>query len=93
MEKKIPLRQCLGCRQMKPKTDLVRVVKSNQGEIKIDAQGKSPGRGAYLCKEENCLKKTIKTRALERGFSSAIPPELFEELSLQQQTLGRADHE
>lgn len=92
MVKKIPLRQCLGCRQMKPKTDLVRVVKTPQGDIKIDKQGKLPGRGAYLCKEENCLKKTMKSRALERGFSKAIDPKIFEELTLQLAREEVAEH-
>lgn len=82
MAKKIPHRLCLGCRTMLPKADLTRVVRSPLGEIKLDMQGKMPGRGAYLCKEENCLKKTIKSRALERGFSCAIPPEIYEQLTL-----------
>lgn len=80
--KKIPLRQCLGCREMKPKDQLLRVVKSPDGGIKFDQKGKLPGRGAYLCKEEPCIKKANKTRALERGFSKPIPSELYEEINL-----------
>lgn len=80
MAKKIPLRQCVGCREMKPKSDLVRVVKNAQGEIQLDVQGKMPGRGAYLCTEDICLKKTQKSKALERGLSAQIPVEVYASL-------------
>ena len=80
MEKKIPMRQCLGCREMKPKRELVRVVKSPVGEISLDFRGKAPGRGAYVCRSAQCLKKAIKSRALERAFSTAIPPEIYSHL-------------
>lgn len=82
MMKKIPLRQCIACREMKQKNDLLRVVKSPTGEIKFDLQGKMPGRGAYLCKEELCFKKITKSRALERCFSKPIASELYEEIQL-----------
>ena len=77
MEKKIPMRQCLGCREMKPKRELIRVVRSPEGEISLDFRGKAPGRGAYLCPDPQCLKKAIKARALERAFSAQIPPEIY----------------
>lgn len=80
MAKKIPLRQCLGCRVMKPKSVLVRVVKNADAEISLDPQGKLPGRGAYLCSEESCLKKILKSRALERALSAQISPELYSDL-------------
>lgn len=80
MSKKIALRQCTGCREMMPKSDLVRVVKSAQGTVQLDKQGKLPGRGAYLCKKELCLKKIQKSKALERGLSTCIPPEVYDEL-------------
>ena len=80
MEKKIPMRQCLGCREMKPKRELIRVVRSPEGEISLDFRGKAPGRGAYVCPDPQCLKKAIKARALERAFSAQIPPEIYQRL-------------
>ncbi len=80
MEKKIPMRQCLGCREMKPKRELIRVVRSPEGEISLDFRGKASGRGAYVCPKPECLKKAIKTRALERAFSAQIPPEIYARL-------------
>ena len=83
MEKKIPMRQCLGCREMKPKKDLIRVVRSPEGEISLDFKVKASGRGAYVCPDPRCLKKAIKARALERAFSAQIPPEIYERLESQ----------
>ena len=83
MEKKIPMRQCLGCREMKPKKELIRVVRSPEGEISLDFKGKASGRGAYVCPDPGCLKKAIKARALERAFSAQIPPEIYERLESQ----------
>ena len=80
MQKKIPMRQCLGCREMKPKKELIRVVRSPEGAISLDFRGKAPGRGAYLCRSGECLKKALKSRALERAFSAQIPPEVHERL-------------
>ena len=80
MEKKIPLRQCLGCRDMKPKKELIRVVRSPDGEISLDFKGKASGRGAYLCPEPACLKKAVRAKALERALSVSIPPEIYEKL-------------
>ena len=83
MEKKIPMRQCLGCREMKPKKELIRVVRSPEGEISLDFEGKASGRGAYVCPDPRCLKKAIKARALERAFSAQIPQEIYERLESQ----------
>ena len=80
MQKKIPMRQCLGCREMKPKRELIRVVRSPEGEISLDFKGKASGRGAYVCPDPACLKKAVKARALERAFSAQIPPEVYEKL-------------
>lgn len=80
MPKKIPLRQCLGCREMKEKRALIRVVKSPEGEISLDFKGKKPGRGAYVCPDPVCLAKIKKSRALERAFSAKLPPEVYEAL-------------
>ena len=74
------MRQCLGCREMKPKRELIRVVRSSTGEISLDFRGKAPGRGAYVCPNSACLKKAVKARALERAFSAQIPPEIYERL-------------
>ena len=83
MEKKIPMRQCLGCREMKPKKELIRMVRSPEGEISLEFKGKASGRGAYVCPDPRCLKKAIKARALERAFSAQIPPEIYERLESQ----------
>ncbi len=81
MQKKIPMRQCLGCREMKPRRELIRVVRSPEGEISLDFKGKASGRGAYVCPNPACLKKAVKARALERAFSAQIPPEVYEKLN------------
>ena len=83
MPKKIPLRQCVGCREMKPKKELIRVVKSPEGEVSLDFKGKKPGRGAYVCPDPACLKKARKNRSLERAFDTAIPPEVYDALEAQ----------
>ena len=83
MQKKIPMRQCLGCREMKPKRELIRAVKSPEGEVSLDFKGKAPGRGAYICPKRDCLKKAIKSKALSHAFSMEIPPSVYEELTKQ----------
>ena len=81
MPKKIPERQCLGCRQMKPKTELIRVLKTPEGNICIDKTGKLNGRGAYICDSVDCLKKAIKSKGLERSFKVEIPQNIYDVLS------------
>ena len=81
MQKKIPMRQCLGCREMKPKRELIRVVRSPEGEISLDFKGKAPGRGAYICPAPACLKQAIQAKALERAFSTQIPEAVYEKLN------------
>lgn len=81
MQKKIPMRQCLGCREMKPKRELLRVVRSPEGEVAFDASGKLPGRGAYVCPNPDCFKKAVKTRALDRALEVKIPDEVMERLA------------
>ena len=84
MPKKIPMRQCLGCREMKPKSDLIRVVRApDSSTITLDFKGKAPGRGAYVCPDSACLKKAEKSHALERAFSAAIPDEIYDALARQ----------
>lgn len=82
-QKKIPMRQCLGCREMKPKKELIRVVRSPEGEISLDFRGKANGRGAYVCRDVGCLKKAIRAKALERAFETAIPEEIYALLTAQ----------
>lgn len=76
--KKIPMRKCLGCMEQKPKKELVRVVKSADGDISLDLTGKKNGRGAYICPEVSCLEKAKKAKRLERAFEYAIPAEVYE---------------
>ena len=83
MPKKIPMRQCVGCREMKNKRDLIRVVRSPEGTISLDFKGKLPGRGAYVCPDPACLAKARKSRALERAFETAIPAEVYDQLEQQ----------
>ena len=78
--RKIPQRQCVGCREMKDKKALLRIVKTPEGDILLDATGKKSGRGAYVCPDPACLKKARKSRALERAFDTAIPAEVYDAL-------------
>ena len=80
MPKKIPMRQCAGCREMKPKKELVRVVRSPEGVISLDFRGKAPGRGAYVCSNLECLRRARKARSLERSLDTAIPAEVYDAL-------------
>ena len=78
--RKIPMRMCTGCGQMKPKRELVRVVKNQEGEISLDLTGKKAGRGAYVCQDIECLKKARKARRLEKAFSCRIPEEVYDRM-------------
>ena len=83
VQKKLPMRQCLGCREMKKKKELVRVVRSPEGTVSLDLKGKAPGRGAYVCRSAACLKKALRSKALDRSLQVTIPPELYEALTRQ----------
>lgn len=83
MQKKIPMRQCLGCREMKPKRELIRVVRSPEGQVSLDFKGKANGRGAYVCPNMACLKKAMKSKAIERAFEITIPAEIYAQLTEQ----------
>lgn len=87
-QKKIPMRQCLGCREMKPKQTLVRVVRSPEGEILLDTRGKASGRGAYVCHDRECLKKARKSKALERSLDTQIPDEIYDRLEQEMEADG-----
>ncbi len=79
--KKIPMRKCIGCGEMKDKKAMIRVIKSSEGEISLDVTGRMNGRGAYLCNNRECLDKAIKQRGLERSFQMSIPKEVYDSLS------------
>ena len=78
--KKIPMRQCLGCNEHKPKGELLRVVRSPEGDVSLDFTGKKSGRGAYICKNSACLKKVRKNRRLEHNLESSISPEVYDRM-------------
>ena len=80
MQKKIPQRQCMGCRERKAKKELIRVVRSPEGEVSLDFHGKKNGRGAYICPQMDCLKKAIRSKALERSLEVPIPEEIYTQL-------------
>ena len=87
--KKVPLRQCIGCQEMKSKKEMIRVIKTAEDEIMLDATGRKNGRGAYLCPSMECLKKAGKGKGLERSFKMAIPKEVYETLEKEMEELGR----
>jgi predicted RNA-binding protein YlxR (DUF448 family) len=80
-EKKIPMRKCLGCSEMKPKKELIRAVKSPEGEISLDLTGKKSGRGAYICPDKKCFDKARKGKRLERALETSIPEEVYEAMA------------
>lgn len=77
-EKKIPMRKCLGCNEMKPKRELIRAVKSPEGEISLDLTGKKSGRGAYICPDKACFQKARQGRRLEKALETAIPDSIYD---------------
>lgn len=78
--KKIPMRMCTGCREMKPKQELIRIVKSPEGDISLDTTGKKNGRGAYVCKNIECIKKIKKQKALNRAFDTPVEQDIYDSL-------------
>ena len=80
MQKKIPQRRCMGCRERRAKRELIRVVRTPEGEVKLDFGGKMNGRGAYLCPNPECLKKAIRSKALDRSLEVTIPEEVYQRL-------------
>ena len=87
--KKVPLRQCIGCQEMKSKKEMIRVIKTAEDEIMLDATGRKNGRGAYLCPSMECLKKAVKGKGLERSFKMAIPKEVYETLEKEMEEIDR----
>ncbi|MBQ9196331.1 MAG: YlxR family protein [Clostridia bacterium] len=82
-QRKIPMRMCVGCREMKPKRELLRVVRSPEGDISFDLTGRKPGRGAYVCRSAECLSLAVRKKQLERAFSAAISDEVRDSLMAQ----------
>lgn len=80
MAKKIPLRQCIGCGEMKGKKDMLRVLRTQEGDIVLDTTGRKNGRGAYICPDPECMKKARKSRGLERAFKMAVPDAVYDSL-------------
>ena len=79
MQKKIPMRKCIGCNEQKTKKELVRFVRSPEGDISLDLAGKKSGRGAYICPDEECLKKARKSKRLDRIFEVSVPEDVYDE--------------
>lgn len=88
MNKKIPMRQCVGCDEMKNKKEMLRVIKTSEEEILLDTTGKKNGRGAYICPNGECLKKAIKSKGLERSLKTAIPQEVIENLTKEMENIA-----
>ena len=85
--RKIPMRQCVGCREMKSKKEMMRVLKTSEDTFELDATGKKNGRGAYLCFSKECFEKAVKNKGLERSFKQAIPKEVYEKLEKEMNAL------
>ena len=90
MQKKIPQRQCMGCRERKDKRAMIRVVRCTDGEVRLDFSGKLNGRGAYVCPDKTCLQKARKTKALERALETPIPEEVYDRLEKEMEAGGNA---
>lgn len=88
MPKTIPQRQCMGCRERKAKPELIRVVRSPEGSVDLDFRGKANGRGAYLCNNPDCLKKAMRSKALERSLETPIPEDVYERLAKEMEAQG-----
>ena len=85
----MPLRQCIGCGEMKSKKEMIRVLKTTEDEIVIDATGRKNGRGAYICPSMECFKKAVKSKGLERSLKMAIPKEVYEALEKEMGQIGQ----
>ena len=89
MNKKIPMRQCVGCQEMKSKKELLRIINTAENEILLDTTGKKNGRGAYLCPNGECLARAVKTKGLERSLKTAIPKEVIENLTKEMEVVAK----
>jgi len=86
--RKIPQRMCIGCRKMRNKKELIRIVRTPQGEIEMDTGGKKPGRGAYICADAECFKKAVKSKGLEKALEKAIPGDVIEIIGKQIESIS-----
>lgn len=89
MQKKIPQRQCMGCRERKPKRELIRLVRGTDGTVSVDFGGKMNGRGAYICPNPECLRKVQRSKALERSLETPIPEEVYDRLVREMEAASR----
>ena len=89
MQKKIPQRQCMGCRERKPKRELIRIVRGTDGTVSVDFGGKMNGRGAYICPNPECLRKVQRSTALERSLETPIPEEVYDRLVREMEAASR----
>ena len=89
MQKKIPQRQCMGCRERKPKRELIRIVRGTDGTVSVDFGGKMNGRGAYICPNPECLRKVQRSKALERSLKTPIPEEVYDRLVREMEAASR----
>lgn len=85
--RKMPVRQCVGCQEMKNKKEMIRVIRTKEDEFLLDATGKKNGRGAYICKAAECLRKAVKNKGLERSFKMQIPQSVYDELQKEMEKL------
>ena len=88
VKKKVPMRKCVGCGEMKPKKELIRILRTEEEEFVIDTTGKKNGRGAYLCPQKACFEQAVKNRGLERSFKQAIPQEVYARLEKEMDEIG-----
>lgn len=89
MNKKVPMRQCVGCREMKNKKEMFRIIKTAENEIFLDVIGKKNGRGAYICPNEECLAQAVKNKGLERSLKTAVPREVIEDLTKEMKIIAK----
>ena len=86
--RKVPMRRCVGCQEMKSKKEMIRVIRTQEGEVSLDATGKKNGRGAYICPSAECLRKAVRNKGLERSFKQPIPAQVYEALEKEMGILG-----
>lgn len=89
VKKKIPMRKCVGCGEMKPKKELMRILRTEDDDFCIDTTGKKNGRGAYLCHNVECFQKAVRNKGLERSFKQSIPQEVYDRLEKEMDTVGK----
>ena len=89
VKKKIPMRKCVGCGEMKPKKELMRILRTESVDFVVDAEGKKNGRGAYICRSVECFRKAVRSRGLERSFKQEIPQDVYDRLEKEMEDIGK----